>query len=618
MKLFHLLLILFFGFIYTENQEEFEGVYQINSLMGYTLTIDIPRNKLVFKRFNIKGHYFKFIPINSPQYYIESIISNKRLSVDNNNIILLDKNNTEGKESTWNIIKIKNNEFLIQNNATKRLMKYNFLKPFELSKTLEEISSKNINIDNSYKFSFLKLYEEVKLKPEHLAFIDNEPVDVVIKYIDLSDKTLNREGIKQINKDEDNEELRYSVRSILKYIPWIRKIFIIMPNEKVKYFKPKEEIKDKIVYVKDKDLIGFDSANSFVFQFFLWNLRKFGVSDNFILMDDDYFIGKPINKSQFFYYDEDLKKVVPCIVSDDFHKLKRNEVLKEYYLLFSKKDKIDPHTAVGWRLHTALVFKFFLEQYNQTIISGGFTHNALSLNIDDIKEVFDLIKNKYKYANESLYSKTRNLFNLQSQTMFNTYSLNIKKRKVNIIKRKFIDLLDLPKYKNLDIDLFVINKSGENKYGDKEYLYEKLVLNLKYNESTKYEIPFDRNITSENEKLFKIFNETNLTKIIDNPHGKDKNILNKAIKSEIIQNIKNKNYTKKNFLIYKKKKIHDSKRIKENNENLIFILPIIFILIIIVILIIIFKEFLSDNFEIILRNDNEEEYTLKERRNINI
>jgi len=69
---------------------------------------------------------------------------------------------------------------------------------------------------------------------------------------------LNRKGIKQISKDKDNDELLYSVRSILKNIPWIRKTFISTPNEKVKYFKSKDEICDKIVYVKDKDLIGFD------------------------------------------------------------------------------------------------------------------------------------------------------------------------------------------------------------------------------------------------------------------------------------------------------------------------------------------------------------------------
>ena len=74
----------------------------------------------------------------------------------------------------------------------------------------------------------------------------------------MTDKNLFREGIKQTKKDEDNEELKFSVRSIFKYVPWVRKIFIIMPNEKVRFFKPYEEIKDKFVYVKDKDFIGFD------------------------------------------------------------------------------------------------------------------------------------------------------------------------------------------------------------------------------------------------------------------------------------------------------------------------------------------------------------------------
>ena len=148
-------------------------------------------------------------------------------------------------------------------------------------------------IKNSFKYSFFKLCEEVVLKPEHIEIIEKEPVDVLIKYIDLSDKTLNRKGISQTKKDEDNGELRYSVRSILQYIPWIRKIFILMPNQKVKYFKPIYEIENKIVYVKDKDLLGFDSANSVVFQLHLFNMTKFGLSENFILMDDDCFFGKP-------------------------------------------------------------------------------------------------------------------------------------------------------------------------------------------------------------------------------------------------------------------------------------------------------------------------------------
>ena len=111
------------------------------------------------------------------------------------------------------------------------------------------------------------IYEEVKITPEQEKLIEKEPIDIVIKYIDLTDKTLNRTGIKQLKKDQDNEELRYSVRSILENIPWVRKIFILMPNEKVKYFKPYEEIKEKIIYVKDKDLLNYDSDNNIFIYF---------------------------------------------------------------------------------------------------------------------------------------------------------------------------------------------------------------------------------------------------------------------------------------------------------------------------------------------------------------
>lgn len=134
-----------------------------------------------------------------------------------------------------------------------------------------------------------------------------EPIDVFIIYIDLRDKTLNRTGIKQIYKDEDNEELRYSVRSILKNIPWVRKIFI-MPNKNVRYFKPVEEINDRIEYVNDKDFLGYDSANIFTFSFSLYKMEKFGISKNFIYMEDDYFIGRPLKKSDFFCYDKKEKK----------------------------------------------------------------------------------------------------------------------------------------------------------------------------------------------------------------------------------------------------------------------------------------------------------------------
>ena len=95
------------------------------------------------------------------------------------------------------------------------------------------------------EFLFIELYKNVNMKNSEL--LEKEPIDVLIKYIDLKDENLNRTGIKSVQKDYENGEIKYCVRSILQNIPWIRKIYILMPNEDVKYFLPKEQISDKII-----------------------------------------------------------------------------------------------------------------------------------------------------------------------------------------------------------------------------------------------------------------------------------------------------------------------------------------------------------------------------------
>ena len=167
--------------------------------------------------------------------------------------------------------------------------------------------------------------------------INREPIDILIKYIDLKDPNLKRDGIHQIEKDNDNEELRYSIRSILNNIPWVRKIFILMPNQKVRYFKNSKSMKEKITYVKDKDLLGYDSSSSLAFQFRYWKMKKFGISDNIIVMDDDCFIGKRLNKDDFFYVEDG--KVVPLIITSNFLQINKKSVLQYQQLYKIKAEK---------------------------------------------------------------------------------------------------------------------------------------------------------------------------------------------------------------------------------------------------------------------------------------
>ena len=187
-----------------------------------------------------------------------------------------------------------------------------------------------------------------------MEILNNEPIDILIKYIDLRDPDLKRNGIHQIAKDYDNEELRYSLRSILFNIPWIRKIFILMPNKKVRYIKNYTLINKKIVYVNDKDFLGYDSSNCNAFLFRYWKMKKFNIYDNFIIMDDDYFIGKKLKKSDFFYVENG--KVVPSIVSSNFLKIEKKLVQQDCELYEKKlKEKKEEQGQAEWNYSVSLI-----------------------------------------------------------------------------------------------------------------------------------------------------------------------------------------------------------------------------------------------------------------------
>ena len=580
------------------NDFKYNATYRIDSGMnGYTLIIK--DNKLHFtSKKEGKEESFKIISTNYNSFYIESKIFNKILGInDKNEVYLFDKNITSEennlKNLSWNFIKLNKKEYLIQNNLSKKFIeiKKNFTNNIsyyysDCSENINEITNNTLQINNNisktFRFSFLKLYEEVQLKPEHIELIEKEPIDILIKYIDLSDKSLNRQGIKQTKKDEDNGELRYSVRSILENIPWIRKIFILMPNEKVQYFKPIEEINDKFVYVKDKDFLGFDSANSNVFNYNLYKMSKFNLSENFILIDDDCFFGKPIKKTQFFYYDEEQKKVLPSIVNDDFSELIKDDVIKEYNKLFRRKYFIRMHSHYGWRLSQLQVFRLFFEQIKLPIINAQFTHNALPLNINDMKEINEFILKKYQYLDKTINSTYRTPYDLQPQTLFTLYLLNVKKRKVNSIPWAYYDIGDINN-KNFDIELFVINTSGNRLYRKSEYEKEKRILISKFNKETPYELYSEEN-KNTNEDIKKN-NESNQQKTNDD--FKKQNFEKKILVEQIKEN---------------KDNIEELKILYNDMEKKYYDLLFYFIIILLILLIIIFLFILKLIFNIFKNN----------------
>jgi len=454
------------------------GVYNIqneNQYVAYRkkeiyLSINFNINTLL-KVVKVSGYF------NNSLYRIEQIeSSNKMIYLKNGEISF--SRNINGLE-LWKIIETNKETYIIQNiNKCYIVIKKN--------KIFCEYIPENI----ASQFIFRKIYNEVNKHTNNIKdeILKNEPIDILIKYIDLRDKNLKRNGIHQIAKDYDNEELRYSLRGIIYNIPWIRKIFILMPNDKVRYLKEYNLIKDKIVYVNDKDFLGYDSSNFNAFLFRYWKMKKFGISDNFIIMDDDYFIGKKLKKNDFFYVEQG--RVVPSIITSNFMKIDPKSVEKNLKL-YTKRIKQNKEEQGGddWNLSITLTFSFILKFFNisndNSIYIPKFSHNAIPVNIREIKEIYYLAYNsKYKYPTlDCLY---RIPGYLQFQILIMAYTFIKYRRKVSNIPSKFVQLNDSISA-NYGFSLFCINK-GAGYYNYINYYKAKIAMEYLFPNQTPYEI----------------------------------------------------------------------------------------------------------------------------------
>ena len=484
----------------------------------------------IYKKDNQPLHEYDLAPSDENTYYfIEEEKTGKKLffNESNNTISLSNQINTKDfSVFLWEIHPKKDSFFEIKSKIKKFFISYEETKE-KTTKAFCESSWSALAGDRDTKIKFIEIYHELEKKSDK-KILEKEPIDVVIKYIDVKDENINRKHLGQIEKDKHNNELKYSLRSIFKNIPWINKIFIIMPNDKIDFLKDKEEIENKIIFIKDSAILGFESSSPPAFQFNLHKLKKYNLSENFILMDDDYFIAQPLKKSDLFY--EEKGKVYPLLISDEYYNINFDKLENELLNCMDKIDEINYHSKEGFEFRKAstlsFVYKIFDDNYDtNNLIGVGYTHNAIPLKLSDVEEVFDKIESDYKYSEFCLRGNKRNLRNLIPQIMFMSYARNKYNRPVNKISWKYYDLSEINNV-NLNTQLLVINKE-DKVYDNNIYKKEEEVLNKLFPDAIKYEKNYVESSDKPEEE------KNNKANFIDNYIEQNKDDINEKNKKNI-------------------------------------------------------------------------------------
>lgn len=155
----------------------------------------------------------------------------------------------------------------------------------------------------------------LQLAQSDLGHDVNFAMDAVITWVNGKDKEWNQrknqalgvsssELIKDaadIARFESLDELRYCLRSIEQYAPWIRKIFIVTDRQTPSWLRTDEASKVQIVDHSEiwSDPVDLPVFNSHAIEA---NLHRIpGLSEHFLYFNDDMLLTKPVTPGHFFH-----------------------------------------------------------------------------------------------------------------------------------------------------------------------------------------------------------------------------------------------------------------------------------------------------------------------------
>lgn len=311
------------------------------------------------------------------------------------------------------------------------------------------------------KKKFKKKFKK-KIK-ENLISAPDLTLDIVYTYVDTTDsKWINK--VKKykpsfgnnLNKERFNYqgEIFFSLKTVEKFMPWVRNIFIVHDNQEFDVSFLKEEIKKKIKFIDHTDIIPkkyLPVFNSMLIELFLHKIN--GLSDFFIYLNDDCFLGNYITQDTFF---------------------NKNRIFKQF--IRDRKEPYDinringePHLIRLINVHNLVENIFKKKKY---YISN---HGPWNLNKNILKITFNIFKNifekmlktqKFRTYNEDTY-EFLTLSSIIAEELKLVKTINYDK-KIYVLQRE-LNKKEVDRITRIKPCFFVINKlNNEQKtYWDK-------------------------------------------------------------------------------------------------------------------------------------------------------
>jgi len=151
-------------------------------------------------------------------------------------------------------------------------------------------------------------------------------MDAVYTWVDATDQVL-RGSNDGHHKDSaavdagahryrDNGELRYSLRSLHQYAPWIKRIFIITNGQWPSWLDRRHP---RVVHVTHEQIFAdprnLPSFNSCAIEVHLHRIK--GLSNRFLYLNDDFFVGASLGMDDFWSASGILRlHLSPCIIPE--------------------------------------------------------------------------------------------------------------------------------------------------------------------------------------------------------------------------------------------------------------------------------------------------------------